>query len=204
MGGHVGPRLKAYSFSAKRAKAQALGRLRRGETGRSAGPRAGPSQPTISTETESAAHSANRRRSARREPARTLSLRSSVSNLEVARLPAVPIALKTPCRVKSDAGAALWTAVVPRCARLARSLRRAEVAFGRGAKRGRVRHSHNFAGNAARGYAPPSAGRQTGMPSLRALSARLSWMPPPGKTTTPTGIVSSIVSLRLKGADLRE
>src|SRR5271170_365612 len=52
-------------------------------------------------------------------------------------------------------------------------------------------------------YAPPSPKRHTGMPSLRALSARFSEMPEPGKTTRPVGSASSIVSLRLKGAALR-
>src|SRR5690606_38142912 len=50
-------------------------------------------------------------------------------------------------------------------------------------------------------YAPPS-NFMTGMPSLRALSARFSWIPVPGKTRTPIGRTSSIWSLRLKGAAL--
>ena len=57
-------------------------------------------------------------------------------------------------------------------------------------------HSCGVRGGA---YAPPpvfaSAGLpafQTGMPSRRALSARLSWMPVPGKAMTPIGIASSI------------
>ena len=33
---------------------------------------------------------------------------------------------------------------------------------------------------------------QTGMPSLRALSQRFSWMPVPAKTMTPIGKISSI------------
>lgn len=50
-------------------------------------------------------------------------------------------------------------------------------------------------------YAPlSSAKRHTGMPSLRALSTRLAAMPDPGKATRPAGSVSSIASLRLKGA----
>ena len=40
------------------------------------------------------------------------------------------------------------------------------------------------------------------MPSFLALSARFSWMPLPGKTSTPTGSTSSMPSLRLKGAAL--
>ena len=47
-------------------------------------------------------------------------------------------------------------------------------------------------------HAPPN--RQTGMPSFLALSARLPWMPVPGKTMTPIGSTSSIWSLRLNGA----
>lgn len=47
-------------------------------------------------------------------------------------------------------------------------------------------------------HAPPNF--QIGMPSFFALSARLSWMPVPGKTMTPIGSTSSIWSLRLKGA----
>ena len=43
---------------------------------------------------------------------------------------------------------------------------------------------------------------QTGMPSLRALSARFAEMPEPGKAITPIGMVSSIRSLRLNGAAL--
>src|SRR3954466_13029063 len=42
--------------------------------------------------------------------------------------------------------------------------------------------------------------RITGMPSFFALSARLPLTPLPGNTRTPTGIASSIWSLRLKGA----
>ena len=42
----------------------------------------------------------------------------------------------------------------------------------------------------------------SGMPSRRALSARLSVTPEPGKTTTPIGSASSIWSLRLNGAAL--
>lgn len=43
-------------------------------------------------------------------------------------------------------------------------------------------------------YAPPPFGRKSnsGMPSFLALSARLSWMPVPGKTMTPIGRTSSI------------
>jgi hypothetical protein len=43
---------------------------------------------------------------------------------------------------------------------------------------------------------------QTGMPSLRALSARVSWMPVPGATSTPIGNTSSMASFRLNGAAL--
>jgi len=49
-------------------------------------------------------------------------------------------------------------------------------------------------------YAPPSL--NTGMPSFFALSARLSWIPVPGQTTTPIGRASNIASFRLKGAAL--
>lgn len=49
-------------------------------------------------------------------------------------------------------------------------------------------------------HAPPEPKRQIGMPSLRALSARFSWMPEPGNTMTPIGNISRIWSLRLKGA----
>ena len=41
-------------------------------------------------------------------------------------------------------------------------------------------------------YAPPFPNFQTGMPSFLALSAKLSWMPVPGKTMTPIGRMSSI------------
>lgn len=51
-------------------------------------------------------------------------------------------------------------------------------------------------------YAPPLPNCQTEIPSLRALSARLSWMPVPGKTMTPIGITVSMRSLRLNGAAL--
>ena len=43
---------------------------------------------------------------------------------------------------------------------------------------------------------------QTAMPSRFALSARLSWMPVPGKCMTPIGSSSSMASLRLNGAAL--
>src|SRR5437879_5892625 len=49
-------------------------------------------------------------------------------------------------------------------------------------------------------HAPPNF--QTGMPSRFALSARLSWIPVPGKCITPIGSSSSKASLRLKGAAL--
>ena len=48
-----------------------------------------------------------------------------------------------------------------------------------------------------------SGKRQTGMPRILALSARLAEMPEPGKATTPTDSASSILSLRLNGAALR-
>jgi hypothetical protein len=41
-------------------------------------------------------------------------------------------------------------------------------------------------------HAPPSSNVHTGMPSLRALSARLAETPEPGKTMTPMGSVSRI------------
>ncbi len=41
-------------------------------------------------------------------------------------------------------------------------------------------------------YAPPSPNFHTGMPSFFALSARLSWIPEPGKMMTPIGSTSSI------------
>src|ERR1700730_2870208 len=47
-------------------------------------------------------------------------------------------------------------------------------------------------------HAPPNF--QTGMPSRFALSARLSWIPVPGKCMTPIGSSSSMASLRLNGA----
>ena len=49
-------------------------------------------------------------------------------------------------------------------------------------------------------HAPSLPMFQTGMPSRRALSARLAWMPLPGVTSTPIGNASSMASLRLKGA----
>src|SRR5205823_3052614 len=49
-------------------------------------------------------------------------------------------------------------------------------------------------------HAPPNF--QTGMPRRRALSARLSWIPVPGKCMTPIGTSSSMASLRLNGAAL--
>ncbi len=49
-------------------------------------------------------------------------------------------------------------------------------------------------------YATPNF--MTGIPSLRALSARLSRMPVSGKWMTPIGSVSSMASLRLEGAAL--
>jgi hypothetical protein len=48
--------------------------------------------------------------------------------------------------------------------------------------------------------APPFAEFSAGMPSLFALSERLSWMPVPGKGMTPIGRTASIASLRLNGA----
>lgn len=51
-------------------------------------------------------------------------------------------------------------------------------------------------------HAPPLPNFQTGMPSLRALSARVSWMPVPGATSTPIGNTSSMASFRLNGAAL--
>src|SRR5216684_16815 len=49
-------------------------------------------------------------------------------------------------------------------------------------------------------HAPPNF--QTGMPNRFALSARLSWIPVPGKCMTPIGSSSSMASLRLNGAAL--
>src|SRR5882762_1532180 len=49
-------------------------------------------------------------------------------------------------------------------------------------------------------HAPPNF--QTAMPSRFALSARLSWIPVPGKCMTPIGSSSSMASLRLNGAAL--
>jgi hypothetical protein len=49
-------------------------------------------------------------------------------------------------------------------------------------------------------HAPPNF--QTGMPSFFALSARLSWMPVPGKYISPIGRTSSMASFRLNGAAL--
>ena len=46
--------------------------------------------------------------------------------------------------------------------------------------------------------APPLPNFQTGMPSFLALSARLSWMPVPGKTMTPIGSTSSICVVALE------
>ena len=43
---------------------------------------------------------------------------------------------------------------------------------------------------------------QTVMPSFLALSARLSWIPVPGKCMTPIGSSASMASLRLNGAAL--
>src|SRR5260364_15055 len=54
----------------------------------------------------------------------------------------------------------------------------------------------------SRRYAPPSPNLQTGIPIRLALSARLSWIPVPGNTMTPIGIIVSMRSLRLNGADL--
>ncbi len=51
-------------------------------------------------------------------------------------------------------------------------------------------------------HAPPSVKRQTGMPRRRALSARFSVMPEPGKTMTPAGMTDSSWSLRRNGAAL--
>jgi hypothetical protein len=44
--------------------------------------------------------------------------------------------------------------------------------------------------------------RESGMPRRFGLSARLSWIPVPGKCMTPIGNNSSMASLRLKGAAL--
>src|SRR6266478_168108 len=49
-------------------------------------------------------------------------------------------------------------------------------------------------------HAPPNF--QTEMPRRFALSARLSWIPVPGKCMTPIGSSSSMASLRLNGAAL--
>ncbi len=51
-------------------------------------------------------------------------------------------------------------------------------------------------------HAPSPDACQTGMPRRRALSARLSVMPLPGKTINPAGMTDSISSLRRKGAAL--
>src|SRR3546814_5330289 len=51
-------------------------------------------------------------------------------------------------------------------------------------------------------HAPLLPNFQTGIPSLRALSARFSWIPVPGKTRAPIGNTLSIWSLRLNGAAL--
>src|SRR6516165_8896409 len=60
---------------------------------------------------------------------------------------------------------------------------------------------HLLVGKRASGaYAPPNF--QTGMPRRFALSARLSWIPVPGKCMTPIGSSSSMASLRLNGAAL--
>ena len=47
-------------------------------------------------------------------------------------------------------------------------------------------------------HAPPLPNFQTGIPSFLALSARLSWMPVPGKTMTPIGSTSSICVVALE------
>ena len=52
----------------------------------------------------------------------------------------------------------------------------------------------------ASAYALCVSNRHTGMPILRALSARFSTIPEPGKTMMPIGSASSIASLRLNGA----
>ena len=46
--------------------------------------------------------------------------------------------------------------------------------------------------------------RLTGMRILRALSAKFSEIPEPGNARTPIGMVSSIASLRLKGAEIAQ
>src|ERR1700742_3360250 len=52
-------------------------------------------------------------------------------------------------------------------------------------------------------HAPPSPCFQTGLPSFLALSARLSWMPVPGKWRMPIGRTAIIASLCLNGAAFR-
>ncbi len=52
----------------------------------------------------------------------------------------------------------------------------------------------------ASAYAPCLSNRHTGIPILRALSARFSTIPEPGKTMTPIGRASSITSFRLNVA----
>ena len=64
------------------------------------------------------------------------------------------------------------------------------------------RRGYGMRGLNFRGYPPPLPKLHTGMPSFLALSARLSWMPVPGNTTTPIGNASSMASLRLNGAAL--
>src|ERR1700722_1668538 len=65
-----------------------------------------------------------------------------------------------------------------------------------------ARVTSNDRGEESGAYAPLFPRRQTGMPSMRALSARLAEMPEPGQTMTPIGRISSIRSLRLNGAAL--
>ena len=71
-------------------------------------------------------------------------------------------------------------------------------------KDGFCAHSRERAG----AHAPPpslscaASKRHTAMPAFRALSARFWLMPEPGNTMTPSGMASSIASLRRKGAAL--
>src|SRR5436190_23615012 len=50
-------------------------------------------------------------------------------------------------------------------------------------------------------HEPPLPNFQIGMPSLRALSARFSWMPVPGATSTPIGntLQHGVVPLERRG-----
>ena len=96
--------------------------------------------------------------------------------------------------------AAMWHSDVEREAK--GIARRGQRARGRGDERGSQHSQGQHMGLPSEDgpQPPPPSKRQTGIPRMRALSARFPVIPEPGKTMTPIGKVCSSASLHLKGA----